>query len=233
MFRKIAILLLIACSAAVPNRGAAEEIPTAAQDTVWEVATARQAFLNLSPDVLHLLSRQMREDMLAYLDNDTIRPIYNALGGQSSLTRPVTDTYLKCQISPVSSMTIRILPAEKSPLIATVYTIDSPGQPADSQISFYDSQMKPVKTSKHLSLARIQDFIVNADHEKKKQIMDAIPFPTVEYVLGPDGNTLTATLTAQDLLGEEQLQEIRKYLNPTLTYSWNGRKFIRSDKRKK
>lgn len=232
MFRKIAILLLIACSAAVPNRAAAEEIPIAAEDTVW-VATARQAFLNLPPDALHLLSRQMREDMLAYLDNDTIRPIYNALGGQSSLTRPVTDTYLKCQISPVSSMTIRILPAEKSPLIATVYTIDSPGQPADSQISFYDMQMKPVKTSKHLSLARIQDFIVNADHEKKKQIMDAIPFPTVEYALGPDDNTLTATLTAQDLLGEEQLQEIRKYLNPTLTYTWNGRKFIRSDKRKK
>lgn len=220
------------CSAAVPNRAAAEEIPIAAEDTVW-VATARQAFLNLPPDALHLLSRQMREDMLAYLDNDTIRPIYNALGGQSSLTRPVTDTYLKCQISPVSSMTIRILPAEKSPLIATVYTIDSPGQPADSQISFYDMQMKPVKTSKHLSLARIQDFIVNADHEKKKQIMDAIPFPTVEYALGPDDNTLTATLTAQDLLGEEQLQEIRKYLNPTLTYTWNGRKFIRSDKRKK
>lgn len=232
MFRKIAILLLIMCSAAVPNRAAAEEIPIAAEDTVW-VATARQAFLNLPPDALHLLSRQMREDMLAYLDNDTIRPIYNALGGQSSLTRPVTDTYLKCQISPVSSMTIRILPAEKSPLIATVYTIDSPGQPADSQISFYDMQMKPVKTSKHLSLARIQDFIVNADHEKKKQIMDAIPFPTVEYALGPDDNTLTATLTAQDLLGEEQLQEIRKYLNPTLTYTWNGRKFIRSDKRKK
>lgn len=220
------------CSAAVPNRAAAEEIPIADEDTVW-VATARQAFLNLPPDALHLLSRQMREDMLAYLDNDTIRPIYNALGGQSSLTRPVTDTYLKCQISPVSSMTIRILPAEKSPLIATVYTIDSPGQPADSQISFYDMQMKPVKTSKHLSLARIQDFIVNADHEKKKQIMDAIPFPTVEYALGPDDNTLTATLTAQDLLGEEQLQEIRKYLNPTLTYTWNGRKFIRSDKRKK
>lgn len=232
MFREIAILLLIMCSAAVPNRAAAEEIPIAAEDTVW-VATARQAFLNLPPDALHLLSRQMREDMLAYLDNDTIRPIYNALGGQSSLTRPVTDTYLKCQISPVSSMTIRILPAEKSPLIATVYTIDSPGQPADSQISFYDMQMKPVKTSKHLSLARIQDFIVNADHEKKKQIMDAIPFPTVEYALGPDDNTLTATLTAQDLLGEEQLQEIRKYLNPTLTYTWNGRKFIRSDKRKK
>lgn len=232
MFRKIFILLLIMCSAAVPNRAAAEEIPIAAEDTVW-VATARQAFLNLPPDALHLLSRQMREDMLAYLDNDTIRPIYNALGGQSSLTRPVTDTYLKCQISPVSSMTIRILPAEKSPLIATVYTIDSPGQPADSQISFYDMQMKPVKTSKHLSLARIQDFIVNADHEKKKQIMDAIPFPTVEYALGPDDNTLTATLTAQDLLGEEQLQEIRKYLNPTLTYTWNGRKFVRSDKRKK
>lgn len=232
MFRKIAILLLIACSAAVPNRAAAEEIPIAAEDTVW-VATARQAFLNLPPDALHLLSRQMREDMLAYLDNDTIRPIYNALGGQSSLTRPVTDTYLKCQISPMSSMTIRILPAKKSPLIATVYTIDSPGQPADSQISFYDMQMKPVKTSKHLSLARIQDYIVNSDHEKKKQIMDAIPFPTVEYVLGPDGNTLTATLTAQNLLGEEQLQEIRKYLNPTLTYIWNGRKFIRSDKRKK
>lgn len=233
MFRKIAILLLITvCSAAAPYRAAAERTQTALPDTMW-VTTARAAFVNLPPDALHLLSRQMREDMLAYLDNDTIRAVYNALGGQSSLTRPVTDTYLKCQISPVSSMTIRILPAEKSPLIATVYTIDSPGQPADSQISFYDSQMKPVKTSKHLKLARIQDFIVNADHEKKKQIMDAIPFPTVEYVLGPDGDTLTATLTAQDLLGEEQLQEIRKYLNPTLTYSWSGRKFIRNDKHKK
>lgn len=217
--------------------------------------TARQAFVALETPCLNLLTGQMRSDLLTYYDADTLRRIPNALSGMSQLTRPVTDTYLKVQITPVSTMTVKILPGRRNrkgecdTIIATVYTISAPGHAADSQINFYGTDLRPLRTDKYLPLPQVSDFLtIDADKtEDREQKKDAkvlndenhltkkeakvlrrklsalIPYPTIEYILTPDSDDLTALLTVADYLGAESMQSLSPYLQPNLIYHWTSR----------
>lgn len=192
--------------------------------------TAREAFVRLSSPSLNLLTLDMRQDLLSYYDADTLRQVPNALAGLSQLTRPVTDSYLKVRITPVSTMTIKILPHKNDTIVATVYTIASPGQAADSQVSFYDSKMNKLSDDKYLKMAQIDEFIETPHNrqgrELKKELLSAIPYPTVEYTLTPESDDLTARLTVADYLGAETMQQLKPYLRPELVYIWeNDRKF--------
>lgn len=192
--------------------------------------TAREAFVRLASPSLNLLTLDMRQDLLSYYDADTLRQVPNALAGLSQLTRPVTDSYLKVRITPVSTMTIKILPHKNDTIVATVYTIASPGQAADSQVSFYDSKMNKLSDDKYLKMAQIDEFIETPHNrqgrELKKELLSAIPYPTVEYTLTPESDDLTARLTVTDYLGAETMQQLKPYLRPELVYIWkNDRKF--------
>lgn len=192
--------------------------------------TAREAFVRLTSPSLNLLTLDMRQDLLSYYDADTLRQVPNALAGLSQLTRPVTDSYLKVHITPVSTMTIKILPHKNDTIVATVYTIASPGQAADSQVSFYDSKMNKLSDDKYLKMAQIDEFIETPhnrqERELKKELLSAIPYPTVEYTLTPESDDLTARLTVADYLGAETMQQLKPYLRPELVYIWkNDRKF--------
>lgn len=192
--------------------------------------TAREAFVRLASPSLTLLTLDMRQDLLSYYDADTLRQVPNALAGLSQLTRPVTDSYLKVRITPVSTLTIKILPHKNDTIVATVYTIASPGQAADSQVSFYDSKMNKLSDDKYLKMAQIDEFIETPHNrqgrELKKELLSAIPYPTVEYTLTPESDDLTARLTVADYLGAETMQQLKPYLRSELVYIWkNDRKF--------
>lgn len=208
---------------AVPDAG---QIIAGASAESDKITTAREAFINMPGDIAELLTRQMREDMMMYYDADTIRAIYNNLGGMSKLQRPVTDNYLKCVISPVSTITIKVLPYKGSKIIAAVYTIDNPGMAADSQIMFYDERMRPLKVDKHIRLARIQDFMHKMDHDQSKDLMSLIPFPMIEYTLLPETDDLNACLTSMEYIGIEDAERLSPHIKPGIIYRWNGKKYV-------
>lgn len=191
--------------------------------------TAREAFVRIETPSLNLLTVQMRQDLLSYYDADTLRQVPNALGGLSQLTRPLTDDYLKVRITPVSAMAVKTIPNGQDTIVATIYTIAAPGQAADSQVTFYDSELRKLPTHRFLRLAQIDEFIETGrnreSRELKKRLLSLIPYPTVEYTFAPDGDTVTAHLTVADYLGAETLQQLERHIRPHLTYVWNGHKY--------
>lgn len=193
--------------------------------------TARQAFEEVDVPALDLLTPTMRGDLLAYHDAGASREVVNALGGMSSLEQPLTDTYLNCIITPVSKATVKVLPRGKEVVAMLIYTIAGEGQAADSQLMFFDPEMKELRQEKFIKLASIDDFI-ETPHDRdgallKKELLGLIPFPTVEYVASPDNDGLTARLTVADYMGAEDLHRLKPYLRPEVKYSWNGKKFDR------
>lgn len=192
-----------------------------------DVKTASQAFLFMPANVLDLITPAMRLDMIDYLAADTVRQIPNALGGLSSFIRPVNDSYLNVRITPVSTMTFKILPHKKSNIVAVTYTISDEGHAGDSEIAFYDNKMHPLKTAKFIKVAEIDDFFSLPKDKKhlKKELMALVPFPTVKYTLNPDNQTLTASLTIKQYMPTEDYMKLRPYLKPELTYHWTGSKF--------
>lgn len=193
--------------------------------------TARQAFEDVDVPALDLLTPVMRGDLLAYHDAGTPRGVVNALGGVSTLCDTVTDNYLQCAITPVSKVTVKVLPCGKEDVAMLIYTIAGEGQAADSQLMFFDPEMKELRQEKYIKLASIDDFIETPrDREGamlKKELLGLIPFPTVEYVASPDNDGLTARLTVADYMGAEDLHRLKPYLRPEVKYSWNGKKFDR------
>lgn len=193
--------------------------------------TARQAFEEVNVPALDLLTPTMRGDLLAYHDAGTPREVVNAMGGMSSLEQPVTDSYVSCIITPVSKATIKVLPCGKEDVAMLIYTIAGEGQAADSQLMFFDPEMKELRQEKYIKLASIDDFI-ETPHDRdgailKKELLGLIPFPTVEYVASPDNDGLTARLTVADYMGAEDLHRLKPYLRQEVKYSWNGKKFDR------
>ena len=224
-------LINIAASAALL---AASGLPAASatpSPALTDTVTASDAFVAMPAQTLDLLTRSMRLDMLEYWKIDSIADIANTMEGFSHLCRPVTDDCLKVQVTPVTTLTIRMLPTRKGRIAATVYTIGDSLQAADSEIRFYDAEMNELKRDRFIKTPSSEDFFdfKGVDHKLRKELLSLVPFPTVEYTLSPDGTDLKARLTVGKYMGREDLEKITPYLRRDRVYHWTGSKYIMAE----
>lgn len=216
---RLAIILICALTAVLP--GQAREAVEA--DTV----TAAQALVAMPAQTLDILTTSMRLDLIDYYRADSIYRVPNAMEGLSYLRRPMTPQYLQVQVTPVTKFTIRILPRKNDFMVATVYTIGDSLQAADSEIRFYDAQMKELKRSKFIKLLSTEDFFdfSGVDGKTRRELLSIVPFPTVEYTFSPDGTDLKARLTVGEFLGKEDLEKITPYLRRDRLLRWDGARY--------
>lgn len=220
-FTRTAGAALIAAAALCAPLPCRADTPVAA-DTL----TASEAFVRMPAKTLDLLTTSMRRDMLDYYTRqDSIADVMNALEGFSRLVRPVTPDYLQAEITPVSTLTVRLLPAKKGKIVMTIYTLGDSLRAADSEIRFYDAQMRELRRDKWIRIASSEDFLdlTGLDSHTRRELTELIPFPTVSYCVGPDSPDLTATLTVGEFLGKETMERLKPYLRPEITYTWTDK----------
>lgn len=198
-----------------------------AQARVYEAIdtlTAADAFVHLPADVLDILSTTMRLDLLDYYKADSVANVANAMEGFSHLNLPLNNDYLQVQITPVSRLTVRILPSRKRQIFATVYTVGDSLQASDSEIRFYDDAYKELDRSKFFKVPATEDFFdfSGVDKKVRRELMSLIPFPTVELTMDPVSTDLKATLTVGTFLGKEDMEKIKPYLRRERVYTWDG-----------
>ena len=193
-----------------------------------DTLTASDALLRMPAKTLDILTRGMRLDLLDYYRADSIYRVPNALEGFSYLHRPLTDDYVKVQVTPVTTFTIRLLPRGKNRrIIVTLYTIGDSLQAADSEIRFYDTALNELKRDKFFKPASTEDFLdlKGVDRKKRDELLRLVPFPTVEYTLSPDGTDMKARLTVGEFLGREDLATLEPYLRRDRIYRWTGSRY--------
>ena len=199
---------------------------------------AVQAFLGIDTPGLELLRKSTRLDMTDYLKEDSIYHAQNALEGESFFLEPVTREFLRVRVTASSTYAIRLLSSKKGEAIAGVYTIGDIDRSAndslvpragDSQLDFFDSEMRRIDTKKVIKVPRVEDFLEEKCKDKKllRDLMELIPFPTVIYSLNADNTDLTATLTVNHYMGREDFERIRPYLTDRITYHWTGKRYER------
>lgn len=215
------IVLYILCIIALVPSAMARKTETT--DTL----TASVALVRMPAQTLDLLTTSMRLDLLDYYRADSIYRVPNAMEGLSYLHRPLTRDYVKVQVTPVTTLTIRVLPYRKSRIAVTCYTIGDSLQAADTDIRFYDSNMQELKRDKFIKLASTEDFFdfKDVDHKTRKELLALVPFPTVKYTLNANNGELHARLTSGEFLGKETLDKITPYLRRDRVYVWTGSKF--------
>lgn len=225
-FKRFIAPVMAIISAVAPFGGVA-----AASVDAPEKITAREAFVNLPPSVLDLLSRSTRLDMLDYFDADSLWQATNTFGGPSVLEQ-VTPSSLIVRLTPVSTLQVCILPPPspaKEPVVMTLYTVADDEDASDTEISFFTPDMVPLESSSLFRQPKLRDFflIPKGSKVKVKDLEQEVAFPTVAYRVEqrPSGPILDGSLTVSPLLSKESREMLAPYLLPSLRWTWSSGKW--------
>ncbi len=203
----LALICCLSCPAAAPS------------DTL----TARKVFAEAPLEVLDMLRPTTRLDMLDYYtEADSIFAATDALGGKSRLVT-VADDYMKVSVTPVSTLEIKILPYKKDFIAMTLYTVGGDSIAKDTEIKFFDSNLKELPADRCLKNLDSKSFfsLKNSDISKK-DFRELVPFESVLYTTGPGETPLTATFTTLTALSQESRERLKPLLTPSLTGIWTG-----------
>ncbi len=188
---------------------------------------AARFFVDMPLSVLELINRSNRMDMLDYYAADSIYHAPNGMEGFSYLEK-VTPVYVKLSLTPVSTMSVSVLPLKKDTIYQCIYTLGSDTQAHDSEIKLYDRNYHELPVNKFITLPELNDFFNIPSKGKKEKISlieQIIPFPTVTYTFDPDSYVLTARLTSEEIIGKDEYEKISYLLKPEIKYIWNGKRY--------
>lgn len=201
-------------------------------DAVADTLTARRVFEEIDFQPMRILTPETRMDMADYCLEHRPYQAVNVLGGISRLDT-LTPSFAKLDLTRVSDVEMMCLPTPKGEVVGLIYTLDADG--ADSQLFMYGNDLKPLPVKKYFTPPGLKDFVL-ATHKDDRQAIALVnrlaPFITASYSFVPDKEELVATLTIPSIIPREDYDRLRCYFihsdeAPTLTYAWNGRKFVK------
>lgn len=196
---------------------------TAVPDTI----SVKRAFVEMPVNTLDLLNRSTRLDMLDYFAVDSVYKAENALEGESYLVAVKPD-YLKLQLTAVSTLELKVVRSKKGgDIVVSVYTISGDSQAPDSDIKFFDANMKELPRDKYFRLPDLKDFfeIPKGSVTTMKELKQMIPFPTIEYFLSPGSDEIKARLTVGTFMDKDDYNIMKLFLKPEIFFRWNGSKY--------
>lgn len=209
-------------------------VPSFASREAGDTLKARDVFVNLPVKTLDILSHSTRLDMLDYYDIDSIYQARNGMEGVSELVK-VTPDYLKVRLTPVSTMEIGMLHPQKkkAPSAVVLYTVGGNSQAEDTEVAFFDSDLKELPAEKYLEYPDVLDFFDTDDKKIKELIDELVPFPTIKFSFLNGSENLAGVLTVGEFMGEENFEKIKPYLKAEQTFIWDGKKYkIQKEKEK-
>lgn len=223
--RKIAIIILALLPfAASPAKGKENS------DTI----TIAKAFADLPSSVVDLIPRAERVKMLyLYSEKDSVLKVENNLQGTSYIEKATKD-FVSVSITPVSNLQIKILPKKGGGnIVMTIYSIGTNNEISDSELAFYDSDMKLLKNDKIFPTPKLEWFFETKGYKTNmKEIRSILPFETVAYKADGAGNNVKARLTYNDVISIEDAKLIEMFLKPEITFIWDGSRFKLSNSTK-
>lgn len=182
-----------------------------------EARTVRDFFASEPGELLTLVPRTVRLDMLDYYDSGTIVQASNNMGTDTRLDT-VTDNFLRLHTSDAKTLEMRLMRWKSDTIIAVVETVETPVK--DSRITFFNKNWVRLKEIKPFKMPTMEDFLLpTVKKDKRKEILKGIAFPLIELSFGgPDFEELTARHGLAAFLGKEEWAQLKPYFRPTLTY---------------
>lgn len=191
-----------------------------------EPITAVKVFAEAPLEVLDMIRPSSRLDMADYYSQaDSLVNVANALGGQSRF-EVVSADYLKVSVTPASTLEIKILPYKKSQIVMTLYTAGGDSIANDTNVRFFDTNLKPLPAGKFLQMPDAMDFFNLKDSDiSLSDFREWLPFQTFSISTGPGDAPLSIFLTTLQTLPSEQRDLLSPLLTPSRTLTWSGSRF--------
>ena len=185
--------------------------------------TAADLFVSAPTEVIPSIDRSTRLDMLDYFNAGINKASKNLFGGDCVITA-MTPTQLTFSTSEVGSTTISLLDHGGKPLVMLVTTLKTPIE--DSQVRFYNAAWRPAKKGIFV-VPSLADWTLPEARDKRADLENAVPFMLVKMAYDPERKKLTLTNNVGGYLSEEVRDLAASALHGSLTYQWNGKRFVR------
>lgn len=205
------IFLLIAVSVAL--------LAARAQDA--DSLRAEKCFVEAPAQLLNVLSKTQRLDMVDYFKAGSDRPTTNDFGGESVITSLQPEAISFNASERVSYQIFVLNPASKTPLIGIIETTLTPIP--DSRMRIFSSAWKQkVDLSVEPKLA---DWLTPEGKKQQELVKSQLPYILATYKYDPATLTLTIAhgMDKHFALGEGD--KVLPLIKKELRYKWDGRKF--------
>lgn len=184
--------------------------------------TASKAFVEAPRNVIPLLDRNARLDMLDYFNSGLTNKTSNKLNGVSAVTG-VTPMQVAVQMTDASTCHIALLPAQSDTLIAVITTVNTPTP--DSKMTVYSSGFSRDITSASFAKPTLKEWLTDPSMLSTVEAM--VPFLLISYSYDPDSATLTLTNNTRKFLSDDVYAIVEPYLKKSIVYKWTGKKFAK------
>lgn len=186
--------------------------------------TASQAFVDAPQEIFPLLDKNTRLDMVDYFNNGMATQSSNKINGRSRITA-LTPQSLSVEMSAASDYQLALLPLGNDTLKAVITTVKTPAP--DSRVDFFDSNWDRKPDGAYFVKPKMDDWLTDAGRKNAADVSAFVPFLLISYIYDPATGLLTLTNNTKDFLSADIYEIVGPYLEPYLTYKWNGKKFVK------
>ena len=181
-----------------------------------EAHTIQELFIEEPGQVLPLLSKKVKMDMIDYHNEGINKELPNALGNGTHFIS-VTDNFISLHTSNSTTVELLLTHHKKDSVIVTITTVSLPAR--DSRIEFYNTNWEKINVKKLIKTPTMKDFITipKGDKTKKETVLKAIDFPLISYSINPDNCTITARHSLKEYMSDEDYEKISPYLKEHIT----------------
>ncbi len=199
---------------------AALAVMVSCEARAWSIS---DAFATAGSEIVPLLDRNARLDMIDYFNSGMDRPSDNALMGKSRITE-MDGQSMRIRLTDASFYQLAALPAGADTLVAVIATVLTPAP--DSRLNIYTRSWEKDLTQRLFNSPVMADWLTADGRRNRDEVEKLVPFLLVGYEYDPDTSTLTLINNTQQALAEEVYEKVRPCLKEKLTYRWNGKKFV-------
>lgn len=197
-------------------------VAIAATSLTCGARSVKDFFVSAPQQVIPLLDKNSRLDMIDYFNSGLGTSTPNSLGGGSAITTLSADR-MNVKLTEGNSMELALVQSGNDTLLVVINTVMTPVP--DSKMAVYSPDWNANVTSRAFVAPTLSDWLTRAGSKRADDVARIVPFMLVQYDFAPETGVLTLTNNTAKFVGDEIYQIVEGLLFPQLVYKWNGNKF--------
>lgn len=184
-------------------------------------------FIAMPDEYVPQLEDAWRKDLVDLYRSSGKAQLKNNMNGYSSLEK-LTDNYLLLQSTERTTIEMKLLPLVNNTfVICQVVTVKGPV--ADSRVSFFSPDWKPLETTDMLTPVAA-DWFIREDADKQSvsylESTSRLDMDLFRFQLSPDDYTLTQVYTTPEYLDKETQKKLKPFLKDApKVFTWKKSSF--------
>lgn len=169
-----------------------------------------------------MLDLNTRLDMADYFELGMAVDSKNILGEPVRILRADSSS-ITFRTTSLTETTLSLLTNDTDTILVLAQTMRMPQ--LDGRVRFFDSNWQPLDAN-ILPDYRLADWLTEKGKAERKEVENWLPFMLATPSFDPATKRIIWTNTVMSMLaGDDEATRVAKWLKPSISYSWDGKRF--------